>query len=559
MREERTSVLIVGAGLGGLSTAMFLGVHGTACVVAERHPGTATQPKARGQAPEVMEALGVAAVAGEMAAATPPGAGQMRITIAETVTGRVIHRLMQSLDLDFSALSPASMGMASQERAEAIMAARAAAGGADLRFGTRMESFVQDADGVHAVLRDQARDETYRVRADYLVGADGHKGGIREALGVAAHGRVAPTPTNGLFLQFETDLDLAGGPFALVYLQNPELPGGNAAFTFTDHPGRYVLGVALERIGPQPEEYDERMCVELIQRALGTPAPVKLVDRAFTSGSHHVRLADRYVHGRVALVGDAAHLMPPYGGQGGSAAVLDGYHLAWRLAAVIAGWAGHGLLASHDAERRPYGEALAEQQYANMVRRAMPEAMDDTVAPPLDPMRAMFGYARPSGAFVPDQDGTDSAGTEAADTGAADTDRDVAAVRGTPCGVELFEDPATPSGRPGTRAPHVPVSKDGAAISTRDLYGRTFVLLAGPEAAAWAEAATNAATRLGVPLNAYRIGEDLTGADERLPAAHRIGRAGAVLIRPDGVIAWRSPGPADPAALDAALRTILCR
>src|SRR5215218_8279664 len=139
MREERASVLIVGAGLAGLSTALFLGLHGVRAVVVDRHPSTSNQPKARGQMPPIMEAFQVAGVADEIIAAMPPGKPEMTIAICESVTGRQLHSYSEAFP-NFPALTPAPVGMASQQRAEAALARRAAELGADLRFSTRFVS-----------------------------------------------------------------------------------------------------------------------------------------------------------------------------------------------------------------------------------------------------------------------------------------------------------------------------------------------------------------------------------------------------------------------------------
>ena len=119
--------------------------------------------------------------------------------------------------------------------------------------------------------------------------------------------------------------------------------------------------------------------------------------------------------------------------------------------------------------------------------------------------------------------------------------------------------PARLAGAPGTRSPHREIELDGDKLSTLDLYGRRPVLLAGAGGAGWTEAAERVADRLGVPLWAYRFGVELAGQD--LAAAHGIGDDGALLVRPDGFVAWRSPAAvADPAAeLDRALRATLGR
>src|SRR5215510_701601 len=115
MTDERTPVLVVGAGLAGLSTAMFLGVHGVQALVVERHKTTSTYPKARGQFPHAMEALRVAGVADRLIEASPPDPG-FRIVVAESVTGRVFKDLLIDGNPDFSELSPAPWANASQER-----------------------------------------------------------------------------------------------------------------------------------------------------------------------------------------------------------------------------------------------------------------------------------------------------------------------------------------------------------------------------------------------------------------------------------------------------------
>src|SRR5206468_2783241 len=115
------------------------------------------------------------------------------------------------------------------------------------------------------------------------------------------------------------------------------------------------------------------------------------------------------------------------------------------------------------------------------------------------------------------------------------------------------------TGQPGARAPHVAVILDGRGISTIDLYGRRFVLLAGANGAAWVSAAERVARRLGVPLDTYRFGVELTGVEGAV--AHGIGTDGALLVRPDGFVAWRAEVAAKDSErkLEQALSRLLCR
>jgi putative polyketide hydroxylase len=571
MSTETTPVLIAGAGLAGLSTAMFLGLHGVPSIVVERHPGLSAQPKARGQMPATVEALATAGVAERFREAAPPGLDQSILVIAESVTGPVLHDFIHTMP-DFSAFSPTTMTGTSQERAERILAARAVELGARIMFSTELESFHQDGENVTAVLRavDPGSERRQTITARYLVGADGHRGTIRDAAGIGTHGRRSSQPTRTVFVQFEAALDVAlrDCAFGLFYLQNPALPGGSATVVTTDHPGRFVLGGALDRTpGPEgepgsddPSDLDDRpdatRIIEVIRTACGTPdLEVTILDAAWSSSGDHVtRVADTFQAGRVLLIGDAAHLMPPTGGQGGNAAVMDGYHLAWKLAAVLDGTAGHGLLAGHDAERRPYADALAEQQYANMVQRHAPHLHDETVAPILDPAVGLFGYVCPSGAFVPE---TGENAPPAALTEGTSLPGKVPALDGIP----LFEDPANPSGRPGSRAPHVWLTRAETRLSSRDLFGPRFVLLTGAEGESWAKAAGAAAQALGIPLDVHIVGgaSDLSDTEGRFSTAYGITATGGVLVRPDGIIAWRSRSDAAPEDLERALRTVLHR
>jgi putative polyketide hydroxylase len=505
------SVLIAGAGLGGLSTAVFLGLHGVDTLVVERHPGLSTQPKARGQMPATMEALATAGLAGRFAGAAPPGRHEMKIVVAESMTGKALHSFAEAMP-DFSRLSPQRDGLVSQQRAERILADRAVELGADIRFHTELESFEQNRDEVIVRLRDRGTGEPAAISARYLVAADGHKGTLRDAAGIGVHGRQRGALVPAMFASFDADLRpaLDGAAVGLWHLRNAALPHGNATVFTTDDPGRLVIGGGFSAADAEPERL-----IEHIRTAAGVAnLEVRNLDIAWSSSNTWItRVADRFRAGRVLLVGDAAHLMPPTGGQGGNAAVLDGWHLAWKLAAVLAGDAAERLLDSHDAERRPYADQLAEQQYANYVQRIAPGQADESVAQIIDPARGLFGYVCPSGAFLPEPGHTDG---------------------------DPFEDPAHPTGRPGARAPHA-VLPGGS--STRDLFGRGFVLLTAGRDSDWEQAAAG----LHPKVAAHRL-DDAARTLYRLPAG------GATLVRPDGIIAWRST---DPAALAAAWHDVL--
>ncbi|CAM4058598.1 FAD-dependent monooxygenase [Kibdelosporangium persicum] len=479
-------VLVVGAGLSGLSTAMFLGLHGVQSLVVERHATTSLHPKARGQFPQTMEVLRLAGVDQRVIDASPPDF-EFRIIVAPSAAGPVFTEiLVDSEGPDLSAFSSAGWANTSQERLEPILAGRARELGATIRFRTELVGFTQDQDGITALLRDLETGREETVQAGYMVGADGHRSPIRQALGIGVTGRgVLGTGVGAIF---EADLSAMLPRNALVYLRNPDLPGGGGTLVSTDEPGRYSLGVGAG-------EYTDERWIETIRVAAGVPGlDVRLVE---VGGNTDMKqwVADRFSSGRVHLVGDAARVMPPTGAFGGNTAIMDGFCLAWKLAMVVRGQAGPGLLDSHTPERRPYSQYIAEQQYTFYVQRMRPDLDDGTLTPMADPISMLFfGYRQISDAVV----------LEPGDEG------------------ELLE--AAPTGRPGSRAPHV-VLPDGT--STIDLFGRGFVVLTGSQA--W----VSQAEALGLTAHLLEGGDWVK--------AYGVTESGAVLVRPDFFVAWRTP------------------
>ena len=226
-------------------------------------------------------------------------------------------------------------------------------------------------------------------------------------------------------------------------------------------------------------------------------------------------VATRLREGRVFLAGDAAHVVPPNGGYGGNTGILDARNLAWKLAAVVKGEAGAGLLDSYDAERQPLGRLTVEQAYTRYATRVVPERGTDDAQPFIDDLTMELGLVVRSRAVVGDGS--------------------------IPDGV-LHIPPSEVRGQPGTRAPHVALAPDR---STLDLFGRGFVVLrpAGPDVDEWAPPG----------VDAHVI--DADGFAE----AYGISPEGACLVRPDGIVGWRSSGASARDELSGALDSIRSR
>jgi len=130
-------------------------------------------------------------------------------------------------------------------------------------------------------------------------------------------------------------------------------------------------------------------------------------------------------------------------------------------------------------------------------------------------------------------------------------------------GTALFEDPRRSQGMPGTRAPHVTLQRDGTPISTLDLFGKNFCALAGANGGAWCDCARHASAELGLPVDTWRIaaGEKVSDPESRFAEAYGLTDSGAVIVRPDGFVAWRSKDAsrASSVAMRDVLSSILCR
>jgi 2-polyprenyl-6-methoxyphenol hydroxylase-like FAD-dependent oxidoreductase len=505
-------VLVVGAGLGGTSTAMFLAQQGVRTMIVERHAGTSPHPRAAGQFPRTMELLRIGGVADEVL--TAGGARtSLRIKIAESVRGRVLHTVVEDFGDTLSAIrtiTNAGYGSATQDQVEPIMLRQAERHGAEVRFDTELTSFEQDESGVTAQLLNRSTGHVEHVRARYLVAADGNRSPIRERLGIPRHGK--GTLSNVIGIVFDADLTdlLPDNEVWLYYLQNPKFTG---VFVNTQRPNRHIFAIEYhpER-GETAQDYPPERVAEVIR--IGLDAPDLEPDIVWLGAwEMAARVADRWRDGRVFLVGDAGKVTPPTGAMGGNTAVCDGYDIAWKLAAVLKGEAGDGLLDTYEAERKPYAQLVVDESLANYVQRMAPHLAGDDIPESVGHEKVVMGYRNRSTAVVIDDD-------------------DPAPV----------EDPFQPSARPGFHAPNVPLT---TGESTVDLFGR-WLLFTGPDHVdGWRAAAANAP----VDVHVHSLG---TEADR-----YGVGVNGASLVRPDGIVAWRTTGEPTPDTVSAVLRTVL--
>ncbi|MFF3176683.1 FAD-dependent oxidoreductase [Streptomyces sp. NPDC057900] len=527
-------VLIVGGSLVGLSASLFLGRLGVEHLLVEKHAATSTHPRGRGNNVRTMEVFRRAGVEERIRAAASVLAENHGILQAGSLTGDDQEWLFKEIDPGgaLARFSPTGWCLCSQNDLEPVLLDRAREQGGDLRFSTELLSFDPDGSGVGAVLKNRETGEHTTVRADYLIAADGPRSPVREQLRIGRSGAGDLFHNVSITFRSRRLADVLGDRrFIVCYLTNPEADG---ALLPVDNEEQWVFHAPWQPDrGETLEDFTDERCAEHIRKAVGAPdIDVEITGKAPWHAAE--RVADRYSRGRVFLAGDSAHEMSPTGAFGSNTGIQDAHNLAWKLAAVLRGEAGPGLLDTYGAERLPVARATSERASARSGEHSHPG-----YAPPPTVgggkrggmLNVALGYRYVEGAVLgvaPDQPVV-------------------------PQGMQL-------TGEPGSRAPHLWVRRAGERISTLDLYERSFVLLTDGADVAWRRAAARVGDQLSVRLDAFGIGtgpggdlEPEAGAD--WAEAHGTSTEGAVLVRPDGFVAWRSP--AGVADAEATLRDVM--
>ncbi|MBT2186847.1 FAD-dependent monooxygenase [Sphingobium nicotianae] len=511
--DEQVPILIVGGSLVGLTMSALLGHHGVPNIVVERHRGTAIHPRAAAfhqRTMEIFRSIGLQEEVEE--AAEREFVQNGAILSVDTLGGRELACFYRSVNEGVEQLSPTSRLFITQIGLEPILRRRAAELGADLRYGTELTSFTQDADGIVATVK--ARDDGAEriIRAKYLIAADGAHSAVRRALGIPMEGRGAFAQCATIYFKADVRALLRGRNLSVVYVNQPDLLAF-FRFAITADAGFLAVFATFDDQGRRSTELEGELSparyAAMVRDALGVPDEFPVEIDNVQRWTATAATASSFRDGHVFLAGDAAHLMPPTGGFGGNTGVADAHNLAWKLAMVLDGRAAVSLLDSYEAERRPVAALTVEQAYRRYVERVDSTLPATNLAANISDTAIELGSWYHSGAVCEGDAGDD-----------------------------LTENPENPSGAPGTRLPHVWLHRNGLRISTLDLVGRDFMLLAAPQAEAWIDAAKQVEA-----IDMHRITEpavaDMLG----------IASQGALLIRPDGVVAWRTDHPLpDPGA-----------
>jgi 2,4-dichlorophenol 6-monooxygenase len=563
MADITTDVLIIGTGPAGSATAALLASYGFEPLVINRYRWLANTPRAHITNQRTMEVLRDLGRDVEdeacMFAVEQDLMGQNVFCTA--VAGEEIGRMQSWGNHPLSRAehllsSPSRMNDLPQTFMEPLLFKTACSRGAQSRMSTEYVSHVQDGEGVTTTCLDRLTGKELTIRSRFLIGADGGNSKVAEHAGLAFEGKMGVAGSMNILFEADLSRYVAHRPSVLYWVLQPgaDVGGIGMGLVRMVRPWNEWLIVWGYDINQPAPQVDDAFATKVVRELVGVP-DLKPKIKSVSTWTVNNMYATTLSKGRVFCMGDAIHRHPPSNGLGSNTSIQDAFNLAWKLAMVLKGQAGKGLLESYQAERAPIAKQIVTRANKS-IEEFGPIFKSLGLLDSVDPVKMQQNM-------------------DARCNDTTDAERQREAIRNAIAskvyefdahGVEMnhrynsqavvkdgqpepkFERDAElhfqPTSWPGARLPHVWLfGQDGEKVSSLDLTGHgVFTILTGIGGDAWVAAAKAISKELGIQINVHKIGprqvwQDLSGDWARV---HEIRDSGALLVRPDHHIAWRA-------------------
>lgn len=505
MKEQKTAVIIVGGSLVGLSASLFLAAQNVPLILIEKHTQSSAHPRAMGYPERTMELYRAFGIEDQIPQIK--GHFNLRRAKVESLAGKWISETAwtpgnkKKEDTAKIQYSPCAGAAIPQDKLEPILRKRALELGADLRLGTELLRVEQNENEVLVSVRDRVSGNEYTIKSSYMIASDGSASPVREALKIGRKGIGQLQVMRSVLFNASLNEYLKSG-VSQFEIEQPELN----AFLTTYQDNRWVL------MFKDDIDRNENELLLAIQKAIGrSDIPIEII----TTGRWTLSalITDSFQEGRIFIAGDAAHTLPPTrGGFGANTGIQDVHNLAWKLKAVLSGVSSPELLDTYHEERQPiswvrYEQLFARPDYAAYINKE--ELKNVTL---YDDVSMELGQIY----------------------------RSKGVINAAPNGPDAMR-PDQWKGQPGTRAPHLWITIGKHKISILDLFQKGWVMITTDKQ--WQDVAKSFFDSK-IKLDTYLIGHDIITADPHaFKTLYGIGDHGAVLIRPDGYIAWKSDRP----------------
>lgn len=556
-----TDVLVVGSGPAGGTAAALLGMYGVKHILVTKYGWLADTPRAHITNQRAMEVLRDLGLEEKAAAQATPQHLMANNVFCESLAGEELGRLYSwgnhpARRADYELASPVSICDLPQNFLEPILLEAAGQRGTAIRFNTEFIDLVQDGDGVSATVKDRLSGETYEIRAKYLIGADGGRSRVAEAIGLPMQGQMGRAGSMNIIVQADLTKYVAHRPSVLYWVLQPgaQIGGIGAGLVRMVRPWNewlFIWGYDIEQ-GERQLTNDE--AISIVRNLVGDET-LEVSVRSTSTWTVNEMYAGHYSSGRVFCMGDAVHRHPPTNGLGSNTSIQDAYNLCWKLKLVLENKASPALLDSYSAERQPVGKQIVTR--ANKSIGDFPPIFEAVgLLSSTDPAQARRniearkapteeGKARRKKLYDAiahksyefNCHGVEMNQRYASSAVISDGTAEPAFTRDH----ELYYHATT---WPGAHLPHVWIEHHGVRKSTLDLAGKgRFTLLTGIGGECWRDAAAAVEATYGLPVDVVSIGPAGCDAQDIYADWYRqseVDEDGCVVVRPDMYVAWRA-------------------